>query len=267
MGCELIHRGVEVMKIHHIAEAGFTKGAAAYERGRPDYPATAITFMAEQLGLRDGATVVDIGAGTGKLSRLLIEVGARLIAVEPVAAMRDQFSRVLPDVQVVEGMAEAIPLADNSADAVTAAQAFHWFANAKALAEIHRVLKPHGRLGLIWNNRDTDAAAWVREVWALIERDESDLPRYRKGNWKSAFTDYAGFRPVIEKSFEHAQRGDFAMITDRIASLSFVANMDEAERNRLLRNVRAVLEHHPDTRAKDVIEIPYRTDVYIYEAV
>ena len=148
--------------------------------------------------------------------------------------MRDQFSRVLPDVQIVEGTAEAIPLADSAADAATAAQAFHWFANAKALAEIHRVLKRNGRLGLIWNNRDIDAAAWVREAWAMIERDEGDLPRYRKGTWKSAFTDYAGFRPVIEKSFAHVQRGDFAMVTDRIASLSFVANMDEAERDRLL---------------------------------
>jgi SAM-dependent methyltransferase len=255
------------MKIHHIAEAGFTKGAAAYVRGRPDYPATAIAFMAEQLGLRDGATVIDIGAGTGKLSRLLVATGARLIAVEPVAAMRDQFSRVLPGVEIVEGIAEAIPLADNSAEAATAAQAFHWFANAKALAEIHRVLKPHGRLGLIWNNRDTDAAGWVREVWALIERGEGDLPRYRKGTWKSAFTDYAGFRAVGEKSFAHVQRGDFAMITDRIASLSFVANMDDAERDSLLRNVRGLLEHHPDTTGKEVLEIPYRTDVYIYEAV
>jgi ubiquinone/menaquinone biosynthesis C-methylase UbiE len=255
------------MKINPVAEAGFTKGAAAYERGRPDYPATAIAFMAEQLGLRDGATVIDIGAGTGKLSRLLVEAGARLIAVEPVAAMREQFSRVLPGVQIVEGMAEAIPLADNSAGAATAAQAFHWFGNAKALAEIHRVLKAHGRLGLIWNNRDIDSAAWAREVWALIERSEDDLPRYRKGNWKSAFTEYAGFRAVSEKSFPHVQRGNFAMITDRIASLSFVANMDEAERDRLLRKVRGVLESHPDTRGKEIVEIPYRTDVFIYEAI
>jgi SAM-dependent methyltransferase len=254
------------MKIHNIAEAGFTKGAAAYERGRPDYPAAAIVFMADQLGLRAGATVVDIGAGTGKLSRLLIETGVRVLAVEPVAAMRDQFSRVLPQVSLVEGTAESLPMADAAADAATAAQAFHWFANAKALAEIHRVLKRRGRLGLIWNNRDADSG-WVREVWALIERGEGDLPRYRKGTWKNAFREYPGFQPVMEKSFAHEQRGDFATITDRIASLSFVANMDEPDRDRLLGDVRAVLERHPETRGKTTIRIPYRTDVYIYEAI
>lgn len=254
------------MKIHNIAEAGFTKGAAAYERGRPDYPAAAIAFIADQLGLRDGATVVDIGAGTGKLSRLLIETGVRVLAVEPVAAMRDQFSRVLPQVSLVEGTAEALPLPDAAADAATAAQAFHWFANAKALTEIHRVLKLHGRLGLIWNNRQADSG-WVREVWALIERGEDDLPRYRKGTWKNAFSEYPGFRQVVEKSFAHEQHGDFATITDRIASLSFVANMGEPDRHRLLGDVRAVLEHHPETRGKLTVTIPYRTDVYIYEAI
>ncbi len=254
------------MRIHDIAEAGFTKGAAAYERGRPDYPAAAIAFVADQLGLRDGATVVDIGAGTGKLSRLLIETGVRVLAVEPVAAMRDQFSRVLPQVSLVEGTAEALPLPDAAADAATAAQAFHWFANAKALAEIHRVLKPHGRLGLIWNNRDA-ASGWVREVWALVERGESELPRYRKGTWKNVFHEYAGFRPVVEKSFAHEQHGDFAMIADRIASLSFVANMDEPDRHRLLSDVHAMLERHPETQGKTTVTVPYRTDVYIYEAI
>ncbi|HTT78005.1 MAG TPA: methyltransferase domain-containing protein [Candidatus Binataceae bacterium] len=255
------------MKIHEIAQAGFTRGAAAYERGRPGYPAAAIAFMAEQLGLNASATVVDIGAGTGKLARLLIRTGARIVAVEPVAAMREQFSHVLPDTPILDGTAEALPLADSYADAATAAQAFHWFANAQALAEIHRVLKPHGRLGLIWNNRDAASSGWMREVWALIERGEGNLPRYRKGNWKNAFAEYAGFRPVIEKSFEHAQRGDFAMVSDRIASLSFVANMDDANRLRLLENVHGLLERHPETRGKEIIEIPYRTDVYVYEAM
>jgi ubiquinone/menaquinone biosynthesis C-methylase UbiE len=254
------------LAINSVAQSGFTKGAAAYERGRPDYPAAAISFMVEQLRLKAGTTVVDIGAGTGKLSRLLVAAGAQVIAVEPVAAMRDQFAAVLPDTEILDGTAEALPLADASANAATAAQAFHWFANAKALAEIHRVLKPHGRLGLIWNNRDR-TANWAREIWKLVERSEGNLPRYHKGNWKDALHQYAGFHPTIEQSFPHAQRGDFTMVTDRISSLSFVASMNDDDRARLLGEVRQLLEHHPETRGKGIIEIPYRTDVYIYEKV
>jgi len=254
------------MKIHEVAQAGFAKGAAAYERGRPDYPAAAVGLMTAQLGLCSSAMVIDLGAGTGKLSRLLVPTGARVIAIEPVAAMRDQFSRVLPEVTVIEGTAEAIPLGDGSADAATAAQSFHWFANTAALAEIRRVLKPHGRLGLIWNNRD-DSSGWVREVWALIERGEGDLPRYRKGTWKNAFAGYTGFRPVVEQSFAHLQRGGLPMVTDRIASLSFVANMSEVDRAELLSRVREVIGRHPATRGKEVIELRYHTDVFIYEAV
>jgi SAM-dependent methyltransferase len=254
------------MEIHSVARAGFTRGAAAYERGRPDYPAAAIAFMAEQLRLTSGATVIDVGAGTGKLSRMLAATGAEVIGVEPVAAMREQFSRVLPHTRILEGTAEQLPLPDASADATTAAQAFHWFANAAALAEIHRVLKPHGRLGLIWNNRDR-SLGWARDAWALIERNEGNLPRYHRGNWRDAFNQYPGFRPVTEQSFAHAQRGDFNMFTDRISSLSFVANMDDHDRAKLIERIRELLENHPETRGKQLLEIPYRTDVYIYEAL
>jgi ubiquinone/menaquinone biosynthesis C-methylase UbiE len=254
------------MEIHSVARAGFTKGAAAYERGRPDYPAAAIAFMSEQLRLSRGATVVDIGAGTGKLSRMLVGTEAEVIAIEPVAAMREQFSRVLPRTKVLEGSAEQLPLPDASASAATAAQAFHWFANAAALAEIHRVLKPQGRLGLIWNNRDR-SIGWARDAWALIERNEGNLPRYHRGNWKDAFNQYSGFRPLAEQSFAHAQRGDFKMFADRISSLSFVANMDDYDRARLIERIRELLETHPETRGKQLLEIPYRTDVYIYEAI
>jgi ubiquinone/menaquinone biosynthesis C-methylase UbiE len=254
-----------MMTINSIVQEGFTRGAAAYERGRPDYPTDAVALMAEQLGLRAGATVVDVGAGTGKLSRLLAGTGARVIAVEPVAAMRDQFRRVLPDITILDGAAETIALADGAADAITAAQAFHWFANAKALAEMHRVLKAGGRLGLIWNKRDI-AAGWVKDVWALIDRAKHGAPSHRTDRWKKAFDEFQGFRPISEKSFDYTQKVDFELLTDRIASTSFVANMDEVQRARLLREVREVIDSHPAARGKQMLDIPYRTDVYIYEA-
>jgi SAM-dependent methyltransferase len=133
------------MSIHPWAAAGFGSAAEAYERGRPDYPAAAIDFLAERLDLRPGRTVVDLAAGTGKLSRLLARTGARVIAVEPVDEMR-----AFIEVEALAGTAEAVPLPDDCADAVTVAQAFHWF-RPEAEAEIDRILRPGGTLAIVRN--------------------------------------------------------------------------------------------------------------------
>ena len=124
--------------IHPTAAAGFSLGAAAYERGRPGYPAEAIGWLAEQLGLRAGRTVLDLAAGTGKLTRALVETGAEVVAVEPVDEMRAQLEAAVPAARALAGTAEEIPLADGAVDAVTVAQAFHWFDRDAAFTEIHR---------------------------------------------------------------------------------------------------------------------------------
>ena len=137
-------------RIHEAAAVGFARGADAYERGRPEYPADAL----EPLRLSPDLTVLDLAAGTGKLTRPLAASGARVIAVEPVAEMR----AALPSsVETLDGTAESIPLGDGSVDLVTVGQAFHWFDGDAALAEIHRVLRPGGRLALVWNRRVEDA--------------------------------------------------------------------------------------------------------------
>lgn len=144
------------MPVHPRAEVGFGRAADAYERARPDYPAEAVDWLCDRLALRPGRTVVDLAAGTGKLTRLLVASGARVIAVEPVAGMRNALARAVPAVEILDGTAEAMPLPDGSADAITVAQAFHWFSTADALSEIHRVLAPGGALALVWNRRDLD---------------------------------------------------------------------------------------------------------------
>src|SRR5687767_436287 len=136
------------MSIHATAQSGFDADAARYARGRPDYPAEVTDWLRDSVGLEPGRTVVDLGAGTGKFTRRLLATGARVIAVEPVAGMRAKLSTDLPEVEVVEGSATSIPLADSSVDAIVCAQAFHWFATPEALAEMHRVLTPGGILGL-----------------------------------------------------------------------------------------------------------------------
>ena len=142
--------------MHPVAAAGFASAADVYERARPSYPAAAVAWIAERAALGPGRTVLDLGAGTGKLTRLLVPTGARVIAVEPLAEMRAKLEEVVPGVVVLEGTAEDLPLGDGSIDVVTCAQAFHWFDLDLALPELHRVLAADGLLVLVWNTRDLD---------------------------------------------------------------------------------------------------------------
>ena len=141
--------------------------ADVYERARPEYPAEAVDWIATKLDLRPGRTVLDLGAGTGKLTRALIPTGARVIAVEPGDAMRAELERAVPSAVALRGSAEAIPLGDNTVDAITVGQAFHWFRHDEAIPELHRVLRRGRSIALVWNSRDHDAPLH-QEVGELI---------------------------------------------------------------------------------------------------
>lgn len=148
---------------HQRQASSFGAAAAAYERGRPPYPAEAIDWL-----LPDGASrVLDLGAGTGKLTRLLRDRGLDVLAVEPSAGMREQLARAVPDVPLHAGSAEEIPLADGSVNAVLVAQAWHWVDLSRAVPEVARVLVPGGRLGLVWNIRD-EREDWVAELGRIL---------------------------------------------------------------------------------------------------
>src|SRR5580658_6312532 len=114
-------------EVHEVAARGFGAQADAYDRARPSYPPEAIDWLVEGMGIKPGQRVVDLAAGTGKLTVLLAGTGAELMAVEPVGSMRDRLRQLLPDVPLLAGVAEALPFADDSLDAVLVAQAFHWF--------------------------------------------------------------------------------------------------------------------------------------------
>src|ERR1700722_7574275 len=149
-----------VTPVHRAALDGFSQEARAYARGRPGYPDALVEWLCRQLRLGPGKTAVDLGAGTGKFTQLMLRTGAKVVAVEPIDAMREQLVESLPDVTVISGAAESMPLGAESVDAVVCAQAFHWFASHEALEEIHRVLVPGGALGLVWNVRD-ESCEWV----------------------------------------------------------------------------------------------------------
>jgi SAM-dependent methyltransferase len=205
--------------------------------------------------------VVDLAAGTGKLTRQLVPTGAELTAVEPVAGMRARLAEVLPGLPVVAGTAEAMPLPGGAASAVVVGQGFHWFDGPRALAELHRVLRPGGGLGLIWNVRDS-SVPWVGELTRIMEPHRGDAPGYLSGQWRDAFATTTLFQPPAERSFRHAQEADRAVLRDRVASVSFVASLAEEARAGVLAEVDDLLDNHPALRGRATVTMPYRTDVY-----
>ena len=162
-------------EVHAIARAGFGAEAEAYDRARPSYPPDALRWLTGNLGIRPGRRVADLAAGTGKLTALLAPAGADLVAVEPVGAMLARLRARLPGLPALSAVAEALPFAPDSLDAVVVAQAFHWFDADRALAELARVVRPGGRLGLVWNAR-ARTGGWADEVWAVMDRVERHAP-------------------------------------------------------------------------------------------
>ncbi len=232
------------MQIHPTAAKGFEAAADAYERARPGYPAEAVDWLVSRLAVGPGTTVVDLAAGTGKLTRLLVPTGARVIGVEPVAAMRAKLSTVVPEAEAVEGTAEQIPLGDGSVDALTVAQAFQWFRAEEALAEMHRVLRPGGGIGLVWNRRDMSQPV-NQELDALLNRHRGETPHHRNRNWREAFRRTALFGPLEERSFPSHQLLDMDGVVDRIVSLSFVATLDKEPRDVLISEIRELVARYP----------------------
>ena len=243
------------MDVNPIAAAGFGRATDAYERSRPSYPADAVAVLAAELGIGPGHTVLDLAAGTGKLTRLLAELGAQLVAVEPSAAMRRQFGAVLPDIPVYEGTAEHIPLGDASVDAVVVAQAFHWFDAPKALAEIARVLRPRGGLALIWNERD-ESVPWVAELSHVMQWDVR-MP-YEVGRDFRIVLDGSGrFTAAQRQRFRFEQELDRDGLCERVSTTSFIAAMEVEEREALLQQVRALVADFPDR-----FPLPYVTELF-----
>jgi SAM-dependent methyltransferase len=247
----------------HPAVRGFDRAAATYERARPDYPLAAVRYLGRVLHLGPGRTVVDLGSGTGKFTRALAPLGAARVAVEPTRGMRRVFLRAVPDVPVLDGAAEAIPLPDGFADAVVCAQAFHWFRPRRALREIARVLRPGGGIGLVWNTRDEESTPWSREISRIVRRYRWMSPTARWRRWRPAFLGpNRPFGALHASRFPHVQRGTVEMFVDRTLSTSVIANLPPAERRRVAAEVRAVLRGPADASDRRVLELPYTTEVY-----
>lgn len=233
------------MPIDDLAARGFQAGAAAYELARPGYPDEALEILRDDVGITAGHRVLDLAAGTGKLTRRLVELGADVVAVEPVPAMRAQLESVVPDIEVLEGTAEEIPLPDASVDVVTVAQAFHWFDAPAALGEIARVLRPHGRLTLLWNERD-EAAPWVAEMSRHIRWHERTVSRYQHVDWAAVIAAGQRFTSLEERVVAWSQPMTRELLADRVRSISYIATMPVPERERLVTEVVELVRRLPE---------------------
>ncbi|MBR0937484.1 class I SAM-dependent methyltransferase [Bradyrhizobium jicamae] len=236
--------------------------ADAYEAGRPSYPAEIVAA----LPLGAARCIVDLGAGTGKFTRLLLahmSANTRLVAVEPVAEMSARLANEAR-VEVVNTRADAINLETGSVDLVTCAQAFHWFDNEASVAEIARLLHPGGTLALVWNNRD-DRAPWVDALSRMIERYAGDTPRQRSGRWRWILQDP---RFVLEKEIvqDHPHRMRRQDVFERIASTSYVANLPEAEKAALREQSDDILRDAGLGDADEVV-FPYVTQLFLLKRV
>lgn len=246
----------------------FELGAQVYAQVRPEYPAEGVAWLLPP-DAGPSTSVLDLAAGTGKLTRSLVARGLRVTAVEPSSAMRAELVRTLPQVMVLEGTAESIPLPDSSVDAVVVGQAWHWFSPEPAAAEIARVLRPGGRLGIVWNVRD-GSTDWVRAFTEIVHRGDILDPSYQAPKLSpEAGTDTAAvphFGPLEHATFRWHDRVTPAGLRALAASRSYLLTLDEPSRTTLLDAVDHLTSSHPALRGQDEFDLPYdaqcwRTDL------
>jgi SAM-dependent methyltransferase len=242
------------------AASGFAAAVDDYERGRPAYPAAAVRTVARELGLTPASTVLDLAAGTGKLTRRLVPLAGRVIAVEPSEPMLDRLRAKLPEVDARAGTAESIPVADHSVDALFVGEAFHWFRTAEACREIGRVLVPGGGLVLLWNRAQWSETElpWLSEFDALVRPYRRAAGEFPAGNdgWRLAVDESNLFGAVSCLEADYVHRISAEGFVALVGSFSWIANLPDEKRGGVLRRVRALAGAQPE------VTLRYRTQIY-----
>jgi SAM-dependent methyltransferase len=243
--------------LDHAAPRGLSFGvaAAAYDRLRPGYPDAALRWA---LGDRP-SRVVDLGAGTGILSRALVDLGHEVLPVEPDAGMRAQLEAASPGLRALAGAAERIPLPDGGAGAVVAGQAYHWFDPEPTHAEVARVLRPGGVFALLWNRRD-EAVPWVAALSTITDDDTAGRGIQDPEPKIGAFG--PRFGPVTREIFRHDTWLTPDDLVGLVATRSYYLTATRRRRDELERRVRHLCATHGDLAGRDRFPLPYLTDAY-----
>ena len=228
----------------------FAGTAADYERGRPTYPLEAVRWL-----VGDARRVMDLGAGTGKLTESLAMLGPEIVAVEPEPSLITKLGARVTGAHAVCGRADALPVISGWGDCVIVAQAFHWFDDEPALGEMARVLSAGGRLGLVWNVRD-ESVSWVAELVRITGRDNSHATRTSLTGGRRHFA------PFESTTFRFAHEVDAAALISHVRSRSHVAGMSNEEQKSVTQAVFHLCDEHPDLAGKSSFEFPYVTEAF-----
>lgn len=242
--------------------ARFSDRVEDYVRYRPGYPPQVIELLRDACGLQTSHKVADIASGTGAFTRLLLENGNPVIAVEPNAAMRDAGNRLLssfPTLTSVAGTAEGTGLPSASVDFVTAAQAAHWFERERARAEFARILRPQGWCVLIWNERRTDATPFLRDYEQLLLTYGTDYKEVRQERTTAIIHEFFAPDPCRERAFDLRQQFDLEGVSGRLLSSSYAPLAGHPNHEPMMRDVRLLFETHA---RKGIVEFEYNTRVF-----
>lgn len=242
----------------------FDSRVADYVRWRPGYPDAALALVTAELGLGPGVTVADIGAGTGILTRPLLETGADVIAIDPNANMRAAAATMLgdaPNLRIREGTAEQTGLPDQSLDAIAVGQAFHWFSHVRAREEARRILRPGGKVVLLWNSKQWEASPLLAGYRALLDELAPEFAVIRHETTGEAEIDEFYGTPPALHTFEHAQRFDWDGLYGRVMSASYAPQPGAAGHEALVAGLRRLFA--ANVEANGTVAWPYSTMVYV----